>query len=278
MARSAIGRTGADESRSPTNIPANRSSASSLLDSLSTVVPTTTVGLLREELGGTPSAQDEPHRPDVGGFAFRKLLWAFLTLELEPGGIVSERQLMELADATRSALRQAVARLADLGLITPLARKGLMIAPLDVLEVSVVYDARWAIETRLARFAALRATDNQIEGLKRLADTSNRPAPETAQQFMQRDQELHLAIAASARNIYLEDALTRIMPRHVRLWHRLYRELGNDQDFMFQHDDIIAAIERRDPEAAETAVTEHLEAARGILATVFIPLSDRRAR
>lgn len=207
----------------------------------------------------------------IGERTFRQLLHSIVTLEYEPGEIVSERELIERTASSRPALRMAVARLADLGLITPLARKGLLVAPLDVLDVSAVYDARMAIETAVVRFAAQRATSEQITSLRNLSQASREE--ETAAGFVARDLALHLALARAGRNRHLEDALTRILPLSARLWHRAYRELGSDRRFMYEHHDIIEAIADRDPARAEEAVLAHLHSAREILANVFLPLT-----
>lgn len=207
--------------------------------------------------------------------AFRRLLQAIVTLEYEPGQIVSEREVMARTESTRPALRLAVVRLSDLGLITPMARKGLLIAPLDLTDVSSVYDARTTIETAVVRYAAQRATSKQIAGLRALSQERHDAAGEDeAASFLARDLALHLALAAAGRNRYLEDALTRILPLHVRLWHRLYRELGTDRKFMFEHDEIIEAVAARDADAAAARLLTHLQSAREILASVFLPLTE----
>jgi DNA-binding GntR family transcriptional regulator len=223
-----------------------------------------TLRLLRDALSGASDGSSAG-----SSHAFEVLLHATVALELEPNQMLTERELMERTGSSRTALRSAVTRLAELGLITPHARKGLVIAPVDVLDISAVYDARLAIETALARLAAQRATREQAERLRVLAgqgpDVEADPAT-----FVARDVALHLAIAAAARNQYLEDCLTRILPVSARLWHLLYREMGADQKFMFHHGDITAAIVARDPAGAEAAVREHLESAR-----IPLPGGDR---
>jgi DNA-binding GntR family transcriptional regulator len=229
-----------------------------------------TLELVREELPrlpGTPQAE-----PGNSEGAFRALLRSIVELDFEPGQMVSERELMEHAGVSRPSLRQAAARLADLGLIQPLARKGLMISPIDLLDVSEVYDARITIEGVIAAFGANRATAKQIVELQTLAEGSKAREDDDAGIFVARDLGLHFALAKVCRNRYLEDALTRILPVSARLWHLLYRDLGSDHKFMFEHDEIIGAIARRDAEAATAATVAHLQAAREILANAFIPL------
>lgn len=236
-----------------------------------------TLDIVRRELSSSPGPVDGEQAGSER--AFRQLIQAIVTLEYEPGQMLSERELMVRTATGRPALRMAVVRLADLGLITPLARKGLVVASLDVTDVSAVYDARTAIETAVVRFAAQRATPEQIAGLRKLShNRKNVPTEDEAASFVARDLGLHLAVAAAGRNRYLEDALTRILPLGARLWHRLYRELGSDRRFMFEHDDIIEAIALRDGDAAATLLITHLQSAREILASVFLPLSEDGSR
>ena len=231
-----------------------------------------TLKILRDVLLG---ADDESSRGSSS--VLRALLNATITLELPPSELLSERELMQRTGAGRASLRLAIASLADLGLITPLARKGLVVAPVDVLDIPAVYDARLAIETALARLAAQRATRDQIEPLRALADLPPGESDDAAA-FVARDIALHLAIAGAARNRYLEDSLTRILPLSARLWHLLYREQGADRKYMFHHGDIVAAIAAHDPDAAENAVRSHLQSAREILANAFIPVAHGDGR
>jgi len=236
-----------------------------------------TLDIVRGELSSSSRPADGDERAGSER-AFRQLLQAIITLEYEPGQMLSEREVMARTETGRPALRMAVVRLADLGLITPFARKGLVVAPLDVTDVSAVYDARAAIETAIVRFAAQRAMPEQIAALRALSHDRKNNSEDDAASFVARDLALHLAVAHAGRNRYLEDALTRILPLGARLWHRLYRELGSDRRFMFEHDDIIEAIALRDGDAAATLLITHLQSAREILASVFLPLSEVGSR
>lgn len=234
-----------------------------------------TLEVLRGVLAGAGEAPASDSGTDS---CFRQLLYGIVALEFEPGQMVSERELMGRTGAARATLRFAVGRLSDLGLITPHARKGLIIAPLDVLDVSALYDARLAIESAVARFAAQRATVEQIERLRNLLAESQSATEEAdAISFVARDMALHMALAAAGRNPYLENALTRILPQGARLWHRLYREFGTDRKFMFEHADVVSAVASRDADGAEAAMVEHLQSAREILAGAFIPVGRAEA-
>ena len=224
---------------------------------------------LREELSG----HAEHGEAQGAERTFRRLLHAIVTLELRPGSLVSERDLMGAADATRASLRPAVVRLSELGLVRTLPRKGLVVAPLDTLDAQRIYEARWAVEGRVARLAAMRATADDVAALETVAAepvadlTDGRDAWRT---FLEHDQALHLSIAATAKNPYLYDALTRILPLASRLWHWAYGELGVREEIRFGHHDLVGAIAAHDQDAAESAVMSHVEQAQAVLREVFI--------
>lgn len=226
---------------------------------------------LREELSGQGHLREDA---DGGSdVTFRRLLNAIVTLDFPPGALVAERDLMAAANATRASMRPAVIRLAELGLIRSLPRKGLVVAPLDTLDAHALYEARWPIEARAARLAALRARDDEIEALEALAEEPREDATDgraTWRIFLEHDQALHLRIAAAAKNPYLYDALTRILPLASRLWHWAYGELGVGQHVRFGHHDIVDAVRARDADAAESATISHVEQAQSVLRDVFV--------
>jgi len=222
---------------------------------------------LREELSGRRGeGLHEAHTNE----AFRGLLQRIVTLAYEPGRLLTEREIMGDLDVTRAPLRLAVAHLSDLGLIQPLPRKGLLVAPIDAFEVGPIYDARAAIEAKVARLAATKASAEEIEVLQAHdeAHLDHGDPADVAASFLAHDQAVHLALAAAAHNRYLEHALVRILPSSARMWHWVYSRLGPDAQTMFPHRGIVAAVAEGDPDGAEAAVHAHLDQSRQVLMKV----------
>lgn len=231
--------------------------------------PSRTLDALRQELSGRGLSIDGAAGSDG---VFRKLFNAVITLEIEPGLLVSERELMELADCSRSALRPAVIRLEELGLLRSLPRKGLVVAPLEAMDAAALYEAREAIETRVLRLAAERARREHLELLDELVSSWEHSVEEAWpwRTFMERDQEFHLALASMAANPYLYDALTRLMPLAARLWHWVHGQVGTDAHIRFHHEEIVDAVRAGDPDAAEQAVVDHINRSRDRLTEFFV--------
>ena len=236
---------------------------------------TVALDALRQELAGKHPPEGRPvlHSEE----AFRRLLGCIVTLRYEPGELLTERQIAEDLRLTREPLRRAVTQLSALALVEPLPRKGIRVAGIDALDVSTIYDARLAIETQVARYAAIRAASWEVDVLRdhsALDAEQHEPddaagARSLAARFLEHDQALHLAIAALGRNAFLEDALTRLLPASARLWHWVYRELGPDTQMMFSHDDIVTAVSEGDPDRAQSAVEGHLAQSRRVLTDVL---------
>ena len=218
----------------------------------------------RGALAGTTMGSVPARATDT---AYERLRDEIITLKLPPGLLINEQTLAERLGVTRPTLVQALHRLAETGLVSVLPRRGILISPVDLLDVQQVFDARAALESKVAELAAVRATAEQVEELRELARDLDQPVSDDHryQPFLERDQQLHLAVAALARNWFLEDALARVWMVNRRLWHLFFRERGTAANYFLRHEAILSALERRDPAAAGDAVIEHLAHAKELL-------------
>jgi DNA-binding GntR family transcriptional regulator len=173
----------------------------------------------------------------------------------------------------RPTIVHALHRLAETGLISILPRRGVLVAPVDVLDVQQVFDARIAIEGALAALAAVRATQVEVQALRELQAEVERlkeaklpkEVGTTHPSFLDLDERLHLRIAAVARNRFLQSDLERVWKVNSRLWHVFFRVRGTKADYFLSHSEIIVALERNDPDAAREAVRQHLRASKEML-------------
>ena len=214
--------------------------------------------------GGTTADGQKPRATEV---AYQRLSGAIVTLDLAPGSLVNERELCDRLDVTRLTLVPALHRLAETGLVSILPRRGVMIAPVDVLDVQKVFDARDAIEGKIAELAALRASPSGLDVLKTLSlniDTVGR-GQRDYRAFLEHDTSLHMALADVASNRFLSDLLQRVWKVNLRLWHLFFSQRGTDQVHFLSHDEIIKAVDRRDGQAARTEMAKHIAASKDLL-------------
>lgn len=199
--------------------------------------------------------------------AYQRLTEAIVNLELPPGQLVNERTLSERYGISRLTLLQALHRLAETGLVSVLPRRGIMVAAVDVFAVQQVFEARLLLEPKLAEMAALRGSPDHLASLRSQMEAAAKcsGAEHRAQSFQELDERLHIRIGELAQNPFLAAALQRTWTVNRRLWNAFFSLHGEEERHMFGHDDIVAAIESRDPEASREAMLAHLSSAKTLL-------------
>ncbi len=186
----------------------------------------------------------------------------------------TERALAERFGVARGTVRQALARLEQMGLVTKRRGSGTYVCYSDVAETYSVIrstgpmeliDARMAVEPHVARLAALHASGNTVYELERTLGEVERCESE-ANGFSLADERFHRAVAACTRNemlIWISKWINQV--RGHEQWSEMKRLTLTDKliaTYNRQHRDIAEAIRRRDAEAAAEATKEHLRMAR----------------
>ncbi|HHS93783.1 MAG TPA: GntR family transcriptional regulator, partial [Rhodobacterales bacterium] len=97
----------------------------------------------------------------------QKLTTAVHEHRILPGMKLSEEEVGEIFDVSRTIVRQALRRLEHDGLLTIERNKGAFVARPTVKEAREVFEARALLEPRTARAAAERITPNDIARLER---------------------------------------------------------------------------------------------------------------
>ncbi|MFN8665842.1 MAG: FadR/GntR family transcriptional regulator [Gemmatimonadaceae bacterium] len=196
-----------------------------------------------------------------------------LSGELKPGDrIPAERELATHFGVSRAAVREAIKSLAEKGLVEVHVGRGTFVAALTTDHVvesmslllrdarntpEHLQEAREIIEVPIARLAAEHRTAENIERLKALMKTMEAQAHLT-RAFIDADGEFHYELARSTGNPVLEIVSRTLltMLRSERVFMVGFRdEIGGA---LKSHGEILAAVERQDAAAAESAMAEHL--------------------
>ncbi|MEJ0003836.1 MAG: FCD domain-containing protein [Pararobbsia sp.] len=114
-------------------------------------------------------------------------------------------------------------------------------------------DFRIEIEVRGARLAALRATDSDLAAIRTAYDEYKTYKVDDPQ-FLVMDERLHAAILKASHNRFF-DQMTPIVRASLGLVSKAWRALPDlGDEIVAAHGRVVAAIEARDPVAAETAM------------------------
>jgi len=180
--------------------------------------------------------------------------------ELAPGMPLSEVELARQIRTSRTPVREALSRLLEEEYVERVAPRGYFVTPITVTLIQNVFEVRRLLEGAAAARAAEFADPAAIARLRALATCEY--ASEDAASFRKAAEAngaFHLAVAQASRNAIIVDLVRHCLDQVTR-----FIALGIDyaplqKSASGEHDAVVDAIERRDPEGARAAVERHLD-------------------
>ena len=145
--------------------------------------------------------------------AYLAIRGLIVSLELAPGAVIDERELMQRLGLGRTPVREALRQLAQEQLVEVFPRRGMFVTGVDVRALARISEVRAALEPEAARLAAERATDAERDELLDLGSQIERGAD-----LMALDERIHRAIYAAAHNDLLEKTLGEYYVLAHRIW------------------------------------------------------------
>ncbi|WP_424448543.1 FadR/GntR family transcriptional regulator [Microbacterium arborescens] len=226
-----------------------------------------------------PDVRRTVYRPVRGGNALEDTVARIVqTVRLgvvAPGeSLPSERDLAARYEVSRDTVRQAIGELADAGYLERRRGRygGTFVADpvpaparleLTAAELDDVLGLRRVLEAGAVRAVASRELTDAERTELRARHAAVHAAPEA--EYRRRDTLLHLAIAELAGIPSLLALLTENRAR-VNAWLDAFPLLARSIEHSdIQHERILAAVLAGRPEAAETAVLEHLAGSEALL-------------
>jgi DNA-binding FadR family transcriptional regulator len=129
--------------------------------------------------------------------------------------------------------------------------------------------ARRLVESEIAALAATHATEIDVAALRSLNEEIARETA-SGRTGVEPDRGFHRRLAETTRNAVLTDIVTQIWEGMtgpiLNRFHELTNRPGKHRTNIADHEAIVAAVARRDAEAARRAMAEHI----GHVEAVFI--------
>jgi DNA-binding GntR family transcriptional regulator len=182
---------------------------------------------------------------------------------LRGGDLISEGDVAQALQISRTPVREAFLRLSSEGLLRLYPKRGALIVPVTPGEVSDVLTARQLIEPWAVAVAAnlpVARRDPLGERLNGLLATQRQAlVEERLPDFHQADCDFHLAIVEAAGNELLTRFYQSLRDRQLRMLDSAtVHDPSRRTSILDQHESLLAAI--RDGEAfdATTVIAEHL--------------------
>lgn len=220
--------------------------------------------------------------PDRKGNLAASLRRRILTMQMAPGSMLDEYALAEEFGLSRPPVRELLRQMAGEGYIELEANRPARVASMGHQALRNFYLVAPMIYVATTRLAAERRKPADLAELKAIQErfiAAIRDGDVEARVFF--NDSFHLKIGEMADNEYLLPSLRRCLIDHARIAKIFYdhqagstpRMAADRDEAARQHEDIIAAIEAHDADAAEALVRAHLDLSRRNMAMYAAPES-----
>jgi len=196
--------------------------------------------------------------------AYREIKRRIVTLVYRPGEQINTAQICSQLGIGRTPVHLAIHRLKTEGLIEILPRRGIVVKSIDRDEMMALIEARHMIEPQVAALAAVRASDRELAAMRATLDRiATCLVSGDGEQFMSIDLEFHRMLASAARNRAISDFLAGMHEQCARVYFLSVSTNSHDLRIMDEHQEIFAALVRRDADGAAEAMRKHIASLRG---------------
>lgn len=190
---------------------------------------------------------------------FATLRESIVTGEFPAGSLHSIYRLADLLQVSRTPVREAVLRLADIGLVTIERNRGVRIRGVTVADVRAVFELRLMIEVPAAAYAAAHADATTVAAIRSALDHMRRYAElDDEPQFTAHDRLLHHEIGGAMRNVRLQAEIATLRDSIQARGASTIRRSRGMSELATEHAPIVEAISTRDPAAAAAHMERHL--------------------
>ncbi len=209
--------------------------------------------------------------PSLSSVVFQSVRAAIIDKSIPPGSRLTEANLAERLNTSKTPVRETLLRLRQIGLVEPVGRRGYRVVQPSRRAIEQAYEVREALEGMAAGIAADRARAEDRAAMVRAAAHSLQGALEgDLAEFRRWDEEFHRLVARATDNPRLQAVIEDSADLVVTLRSRDLPYAQASVECGRHHETIAAAIARGDRALAESGMREHIRLVSGYV------LGDRR--
>jgi DNA-binding GntR family transcriptional regulator len=208
---------------------------------------------------GTDTGKAEVSTASVSSaLVLRKLENAILSGYFKPRERLVERDLLAHFDVSRTIIREVLKMLEGKGLVRITPYRGAIVVDLSAEEVEEIFFLRQKLEAIAARLVVENTTRIEIQRVKRLCKELEKHLSRKTDQMIEKDNEFHRALFQTSGNSYLNEMIDHLGKKAHMVKFNAWSLPNRIEQSILEHRAMIAALERRDAEAFEKLVTDHL--------------------
>ena len=200
-------------------------------------------------------------------FIYSDILDRIISLKLSPGSKISENQICEEYNVSRSVIRHIFARLAQINFLTVYPQRGTYVNYIDLEYIRNALLIRLSIEKEiLYRFMQKEDKSDIITKMKENMKQQEKfyHEKEYLIEFKELDEEFHNYIIMSVENNAILPLINDHL-LHISRWRNVYIKSGYKLSKLIdEHKSILEAIEANDTERALRCMNNHIDTVSGI--------------
>lgn len=195
----------------------------------------------------------------------KELVYLELKHKILTGEIAAQTRLMEIdlaekMNVSRTPIREAIARLADDGLVQVEPRRGAYVANISIKGMLDVFEVREDLEGFIAYLASQRIQPEQRNELRRIAneyEAATRVGDK--ERVIELDEIFHNYIVDCCDNATLAELVRYIQELSLRFRYLYYDHEDMYEGMALQHNTIMEAINAGDEEKARHEADKHVK-------------------
>src|SRR6202140_125445 len=191
--------------------------------------------------------------------AYRVLREAIVSGRFHPNERLVEGSVATRLGGGRTAVRAALVRLDQEGLVTLEPNRGARVRLISAREALEIGEVRATLEAMLTRRAATRATPADLRELRQVVvEMRQRVDNKDAMGYSDLNARFHQRIWAAADHPTASRLVGSLKSQSIRLQYQTILQPGRTERSLREPEAIFSALKAHDPDAAEEAMLAHL--------------------
>ena len=190
---------------------------------------------------------------------YRALRRAIITCQVLPGILLSEKDISTQFNVSRQPVREAFIKLAEAGLVKILPQRGTFVTKISIKKVIDGQFIREAVECAIIKRAAQEISDADLLLLeKNLKEQIDANKCKDIRYFLEKDDEFHQILMNIVDCPMAWETVENIKAMMDRVRYLTLEDISPPENLVKQHEKIVIALKKHDPEMAAIALHEHL--------------------
>lgn len=180
-----------------------------------------------------------------------------------PGERLNEREIAEIANVSRTPIREALRVLESEGFVVNIPNRGVFVKKYSPEELDTLHKILIRLESLAVEMAAPKLTERDLRELERMTNRlRSLAAKKNYAEYLTLNFEFHLFFAKATGSKELFDAISQLRKRIFRFIYAHVALAQNPDQYVSDHQEIVDSLRGRNKTKPEKIMERHIELAR----------------